>query len=322
MYTFPEDSALDVTGATQDVGVVSILQTKNLQATASVIDTFVDTAKWEASSSSSRRTLFAPFMDDPMPPPTSPCDKGFVPTCEHAKDFGLCHFGKEACPESCVAEVRLSSPPSHLRRTATISFTQLRHAVVNRPYQVLHACPETCALPRNVTQGPGLWDETSELFPADYDTPVPEAAKAAICDACSAYPGLKCCHNHPHVDRRRLTTGIGSCDSHMIESSFGTALLQAQSAHAMNIATLTGGSTMESNSGFIPSFSYKFYVTEMGNYVNALTRLQTALEKQVEKETELQLYIAQLRIEQVPARQHDSQIVPSFSTSNVNYLVT
>jgi len=267
MYTFPEDSALDVTGATQDVGVVSILQTKNLQATASVIDTFVDTAKWEASSSSSRRTLFAPFMDDPMPPPTSPCDKGFVPTCEHAKDFGLCHFGKEACPESCVAEV-------------------------------LHACPETCALPRNVTQGPGLWDETSELFPADYDTPVPEAAKAAICDACSAYPGLKCCHNHPHVDRRRLTTGIGSCDSHMIESSFGTALLQAQSAHAMNIATLTGGSTMESNSGFIPSFSYKFYVTEMGNYVNALTRLQTALEKQVEKETELQLYIAQLRIEQ------------------------
>ncbi|EOD09438.1 hypothetical protein EMIHUDRAFT_96711 [Emiliania huxleyi CCMP1516] len=82
------------------------------------------------------------------------------------------------------------------------------------------------------------------------------------------------------------------------ESRIGTALLQAQSDHSKNIATLTGGSTMERNSGFIPSFSYEFYVTDMGNYVEALTNLQTELEKEVEEEKALQNYIAKLRIEQ------------------------
>ena len=170
MYTFPEDLALDVTGAEQDVEVVSILQARNLQAMASVIDSFVATI--EARSSMDRLPLFASVM---------------------------------------------------LEEGATAS-----------------------------------------------------------------------------------------------ESSFGIALLQAQSDHTKSIATLTGGSTMDGNSGFIPSFSYDFYVKEMRKYVDALASLQRELEKQVEEEKALQLYIKQLRIEQVPARQHDSQIVASFSTSNVN----
>ena len=182
MYTFPEDLALDVTGAEQDVGVVSILQARNLQATGSVIDSFVATT--EARSSMDRLPLFASVM---------------------------------------------------LEGGATASESSFGTA---------------------------------------------------------------------------LTTAS--------ESSFGTALLQAQSDHSKNIATLTGGSTMEGNSGFIPSFSYDFYVKEMRKYVDALASLQRELEKQVEEEKALQLYIEQLRIEQVPARQHDSQIVPPFSTSNVN----
>ena len=63
---------------------------------------------------------------------------------------------------------------------------------------VMRGCPDTCTT-KAVTAGHGLHNENMTMQPTDYTKPLEnKAAKSAICGACRANPGMKCCHNHPH----------------------------------------------------------------------------------------------------------------------------
>jgi len=114
----------------------------------------------------------APKAREPIfaPAPT-PCDAGFVPTCEQAKGFGLCDTTNSACDTACVDEVKMT-------------------------------CPVTCSLSAEATSGHLEPDAT----PSDYGKHLPPAATEAICSTCADHPDLPCCHDHPHEsnDRRRL----------------------------------------------------------------------------------------------------------------------
>jgi len=104
-----------------------------------------------------REPIFAPSL--------TPCEAGFVPTCEQAKGFGLCDTTNSACDTTCVDEVKMT-------------------------------CPVTCSLSAEATSG--------HLDPpSDYGKRLPSAAAEAICSTCADRPDLPCCHNHPHEDGRR-----------------------------------------------------------------------------------------------------------------------
>ena len=123
-----------------------------------------------------REAAINPKAREPIfaPAPT-PCDAGFVPTCEQAKGFGLCDTTNSACDMTCVDEVKMT-------------------------------CPVTCSLSAEATSGHLEPDAT----PSDYSKHLPPAATAAICSTCADHPDLPCCHDHPHEgdDRRRLQSSI------------------------------------------------------------------------------------------------------------------
>ena len=104
-------------------------------------------------------------------PSLTPCEKGFVPTCEQAKGFGLCGSATKACDQACVNGV-------------------------------MKTCNATCSLSAEATSG----HLDPHATPSDYGKRLPQPATEAICSACAAQPDLSCCHDHPHEgnDRRHL----------------------------------------------------------------------------------------------------------------------
>ena len=58
---------------------------------------------------------------------------------------------------------------------------------------------------------------------------------------------------------------------------------------------------MSESDGYVPSFSYGFYTSEMGKYTDILTKLLTELKEDAKEDKAMERYISMLRIQQVRA---------------------